>query len=252
MPPDPLLLIRKAKAEKKKAPLALSCASDALPPLELPQRCFPPPAVPLATMPSSAQYFPDFVSETDEETLLQHILNAPTSRWSPGNNRRTQNWGGKPGERKVAEELPVWLLQLTEALVRSGAWPADEPPPNHVIINDYETPGAGLTPHTDGPLYADRVATLSLMSNVVIELHRPEEASVKCEPETRLGRLLLRRRSLNVLSGDAYRCFHGIRWADSDTIDADVANLDLAGGDEAIGEEVRRARRVSIVFVCKL
>ena len=36
MPPDPLLLIRKAKAEKKKAPLALSCASDALPPLELP------------------------------------------------------------------------------------------------------------------------------------------------------------------------------------------------------------------------
>ena len=137
-------------------------------------------------------------------------------------------------------------------------------PPNHVIINEYD-PGAGLTPHTDGLLYACRVATLSLMSDVVMELHSPVEAAVRCEDETRLARLRLRRRSLNVLDGDAYRAFHGIRSTEQDVVsggrgeesaagaraDQGVANASAAGvaGERLV---VRRMRRVSIVFVSKL
>ena len=155
------------------------------------------------------------------------------------------------GERRVAEPLPDWLAFLTDALVRSGAWPVDDGigPPNHVIINEYAA-GAGLTPHTDGQLYAERVATLSLWSDVVMELHRPEDDAVKCEPGTRVARLLLRRRSLVVLNGEAYRLFHGIRWSEQDAIDGDsIANLLAARGE--IGESVQRQRRVSIVFVYK-
>ena len=245
--PDALALIRRAKAEAKAA-AAAPAQLPPLPPLEL--SVTPPHGVHLPSMPDRSCYFPSFVSERDEEILLQHILGAPAERWVPGNGRRTQNWGGRPGELKVAEALPSWLQQLVAALVQHGAWPADEAPPNHVIINDYE-PGAGLTPHTDGPLYAARVATLSLMSDVVIELHAPCDAAVTCEEGTRLGRLLLRRRSLNVLSGEAYRCFHGIPARDRDLVDPrTVVNFDVSGASD--GEEVQRVRRVSIVFVSKL
>ena len=98
---------------------------------------------------------------------------------------------------------------------------------------------------------ADCVAVLSLMADVVIELHQPVDAAVSCEPATRLGRMLLRRRSLNVLSGDAYRCYHGIPHAACDVVDSQtVVNMREAGG--ADGEELPRVRRVSIVFVAKL
>ena len=245
--PDALALIRRAKAEAKAKAAAPVPPPPPLPPLEL--RTVPPPAVRLPSMPDCSSYFPDFVSEVDEAILLQHILGAPPERWSPGNGRRTQNWGGRPGELRILENLPTWLQQLVAALVQHGAWPADEAPPNHVIINEYE-PGAGITPHTDGPLYADRVAVLSLMSDVVIELHEPCDAAVACEEGTRLGRLLLRRRSLNVLSGEAYRCFHGFPARGADLVDSTVANFAAARGVE--GETVARVQRVSIVFVSKL
>ena len=72
-----------------------------------------------------------------------------------------------------------------------------------------------------------------------------------CEETTQLCRLLLRRRSLNVLSGDAYRLFHGIRGGEFDELDTEtVANLAEANGQA--GERITRERRVSIVFVRKL
>ena len=249
MPPDALALIRRAKAEAKAA-AAPPPPSPPLPTLDLTAASTMTPPTPLSGLPERVYYCPHFVSEADEATLLQHILGATASRWTPGLGRRTQNWGGRPGEKQVAEQLPDWLHQLVDALMRSGAWPVDAPPPNHVIINDYETGREGLTPHTDGPLYTDCVAVLSLMADVVIELHRPVDAAVACEPVTRLGRMLLRRRSLNVLRGDAYRCYHGFPGAERDVVDDSIVNLREAGG--ADGEELRRMRRISVVFVAKL
>lgn len=271
MPPDALALIRRAKAEAKgerKAAAPAPSAVQEAAPLELCQLPSMPPA--FASLPTGVHYLPDFVSAADEGKLLQHILSeANASRWSPGTNgRRSQNYGGKPGQPEITEALPSWLQQLTEALMSSGAWPLSDDgvcaPPNHVIINEYD-PGAGLTPHTDGPLYAARVATLSLWSDVVMELHRPEPQAVRCEAPTRLARLLLRRCSLNVLDGDAYRLFHGIRAADADSVAAAIGGESF--GEETVmesvvnfreasvascGETVRRERRVSIVFVSKL
>lgn len=266
MPPDALALIRRAKKEAKEQEAASKrdggvVDHQPIPPLQLAARPIVP--APLLKQPcASVQYGPEFLSVEDEALLLRHILEGSAARWSAWNDngRRTQNWGGRPGERTVQEPFPEWLQSLTDALVASGAWPVDGDdgvddghtggPPNHVIINQY-TPGVGLTPHTDGPLYASRVATLSLWSDAVMELHAPVESAVLCEEGTRLCRLLLRRRCLNVLSGDAYRLFHGIRQVDADVLDAEtVANLAEAGGAE--GERVIRDQRISIVFVRKL
>ena len=272
MPPDALALIRRAKAEAKAKAQAAAPAEPAaapLPPLALQSVPPLPPAVAAPSLPSnSVHYVPDFISADDEILLLQHILGPSNAhRWSPGNGRRTQNYGGDPSVPELTEVLPSWLQQLNEALVRSGAWPLTATgvnlPPNHVIINEYIDGRTGLTPHTDGPLYAARVAVLSLMSDVVLELHRPCDEAVRCEAPTRLARMLLRRRSLNVLDAEAYHLFHGIRATEADTVMEESAvaaegerGEDVVNRREACvgpkGETISRNRRVSIVFVCKL
>ena len=221
-------------------------AVQAPPPLPLLERLpvsLPPP---LVGLPKSVLYVPDFLSSADEATLLEHVRLAPAERWTGGSGRRTQNYGGSPGDADVEERLPPWLQALVDALVRTGAWPA-EAPPNHVLINEF-SPGAGLTPHTDGPLYSPRVATLSLGSDVLLDLHEPP-ARPGAVPHLH-SQLLLRARSLNVMAADAYsRVWHGITSAPSHEITSLVANRQP--GDE-LGHVVERAYRVSIVFVHKL
>lgn len=62
--------------------------------------------------------------------------------------------------------------------------------------------------------------------------------------------MLLRRRSLNVISGEAYARWHGIAESATDYIDDRVANVAEAGA--AVGDVVTRGDRVSIVFVRKM
>lgn len=236
--PDLLAEARRRRKEAR-APKALgyAAASPALAQL-------PPIPPPLASLPPSVTYVPDFVCEADEELLLSHVRQAPQSRWSgsEGDGRRTQNYGGAPGSLQIAEGLPEWLAPLVKAVVESGVW-GDTPPPNHVLVNVFQ-PGSGLVPHTDGPLYAGpRVATLSLGSDVFLDLHEPHVAAPHAS-------LLLRRRSLNVISAEAYHQFHGIAERASDVVNGTVANAEAAGATP--GECVPRAPRVSIVFVSKL
>jgi hypothetical protein len=66
--------------------------------------------------------------------------------------------------------LPPPLAEIARELVKLNVFPPSSscPPPNHVLLNEYQ-PGQGILPHTDGPLYEHRTATLSLGSDVVIE-----------------------------------------------------------------------------------
>jgi len=69
----------------------------------------------------------------------------------------------------VEYELPPILQRLSSTLVAIGAFPPCQPP-NHVLINEYQ-PGEGIMPHTDGPAYESRTATISLGgSDVVFKL----------------------------------------------------------------------------------
>ena len=68
---------------------------------------------------------------------------------------------------KSSQPLPPPLDEIARELVKRHIFPSSSPP-NHVLLNEYQ-PGQGILPHTDGPLYHDRTATLSLNSDVVIE-----------------------------------------------------------------------------------
>jgi len=169
---DPLAEARRRRKEERSQK---ALGFSAPPPKLLHVPTLPPPLPP--PLPPSAWYVPGFIDAEDEECLLMHVRQAPTSRWSGavGDGRRTQNYGGAPGSLAVAEGLPEWLAPLVRAVVDSGAW-GDVPPPNHILVNIFR-PGAGLVPHTDGPLYAGpRVATLSLGSDVVLQVRGPSSA----------------------------------------------------------------------------
>jgi hypothetical protein len=89
---------------------------------------------------------------------------------------KTMNFGKRrvcmfgEGEGDCDGSLPPPLREIAEELVSSGVFPPVTPP-NHVLLNEYQ-PGQGILPHTDGPLYESRTATLSLSSNVVIEFSK--------------------------------------------------------------------------------
>jgi 2OG-Fe(II) oxygenase superfamily len=75
-----------------------------------------------------------------------------------------------PNSKAIApppRPLPPPLDELAQELVDRGVF-APETPPNHVLLNEYQ-PGQGIMPHTDGPVYYSRTATLSLCSSVVME-----------------------------------------------------------------------------------
>ncbi|KAI3826582.1 hypothetical protein L1987_00630 [Smallanthus sonchifolius] len=112
-------------------------------------------------------YIPDFISDSDQNLLLNHIYTAPVSKWKVLKNRRLQNWGGIVHEKGLLpQDLPPWLTKITEKISdESSLFPSAI---NHVLINEY-LPNQGIMPHQDGPAYFPVVAILSLGSPVVMD-----------------------------------------------------------------------------------
>lgn len=92
-------------------------------------------------------------------------------------------------------------------------------PTNHVLVNEYQ-PGQGIMPHTDGPLYAPTIATISLQSHTIIDFYHAQGESAHCS-------LLLLPRSLFLVQGALYQDLHGIAEATADTLSPAIANLSL-------------------------
>ncbi|KAF5822954.1 putative oxoglutarate/iron-dependent dioxygenase, alpha-ketoglutarate-dependent dioxygenase AlkB [Helianthus annuus] len=112
-------------------------------------------------------YIPDFISDFDQNLLLNHIYAAPVSKWKVLKNRRLQNWGGIVHEKGLLpQDLPPWLTKITEKIRDvSSLFPSAI---NHVLINEY-LPNQGIMPHQDGPAYYPVVAILSIGSPVVMD-----------------------------------------------------------------------------------
>ncbi|KAJ9558851.1 hypothetical protein OSB04_013465 [Centaurea solstitialis] len=112
-------------------------------------------------------YIPDFISDSDQKLLLNHIYTAPVSKWKSLKNRRLQNWGGIVHEKGLLpQNLPPWLTKITKRInEESCLYPSAI---NHVLINEY-LPNQGIMPHQDGPAYFPVVAILSLGSPVVMD-----------------------------------------------------------------------------------
>jgi alkylated DNA repair protein alkB family protein 6 len=102
---------------------------------------------------AGGQFFiANWISQEEEQILLQQIDQAPKPKWTNLRGRRLQNWGGIPGGKQdgngvmLEEPIPSWLSvlcnRLHETLQKSGE-PLFFKPPNHVLINEY-LPGQGI------------------------------------------------------------------------------------------------------------
>ncbi|XP_021773031.1 alpha-ketoglutarate-dependent dioxygenase alkB homolog 6-like [Chenopodium quinoa] len=111
-------------------------------------------------------YIPEFINDSEQTQLLNHIYQAPISKWKTLKNRRLQNWGGVVHEKGlISQDLPPWLTKITQRIHEElGIFPAA---PNHVLINEYQ-PDQGIMPHQDGPAYFPAASILSLKSPVVM------------------------------------------------------------------------------------
>ena len=99
---------------------------------------------------------------TEEEDLLAHDGTWPRLTHA---RRRVAVFDG------TLRPLPPLLRRLARTLVAAGAFPPASPP-NHVLVNEYR-PGEGILPHTDGPAYESRTATISLGGSDVVFALRP-------------------------------------------------------------------------------
>ncbi|MDP1159490.1 hypothetical protein, partial [Klebsiella variicola] len=88
---------------------------------------------------------PDFITDIEQEQLLNNIYQAPVSKWKSLKNRRLQNWGGVVHEKGLLpQDLPSWLKRITERIFdKTYLFPSTI---NHVLINEY-LPNQGIMPH---------------------------------------------------------------------------------------------------------
>ncbi|XP_063059030.1 alpha-ketoglutarate-dependent dioxygenase alkB homolog 6 [Engraulis encrasicolus] len=196
-------------------------------------------------------YVPDFITEAEEQYILQEVYKAPKPKWTQLSGRRLQNWGGLPHPKgMLAEKLPDWLLKYSNRISALGAFAGKAA--NHVLVNEYK-PGEGIMPHVDGPLYHPTVTTISLGSHTLLDFYKPISQSEGDEPQTEADRflfsLLVQRRSLLVLQDDMYKhLLHGIQNAHQDTLTDRVVNLSSSTEDARLGDTLSRDTRVSLTI----
>ncbi|KAL3461519.1 hypothetical protein BJX64DRAFT_157828 [Aspergillus heterothallicus] len=134
-----------------------------------------------------AFYIADFISQDEEERLLQKIAAAPLPTWKHLSHRRLQTHPSPLTNNNtlLASPLPSWLVSpvITPHFDHLALF-AGSPhkAPNHVLINEY-TPGQGIMPHEDGTAYYPLVATVSLGGNIVLDLYEKRKEE-KDEDET--------------------------------------------------------------------
>ena len=196
-------------------------------------------------------YVPRIVSAAEEFRILESIAFAGSNRidvWKQLKRRRLQTWGksidGSIGKDKP---LPHWLQDISDELVRLLLFEKSNAP-NHVLINEYKF-NEGILHHTDGPIYHDLVAILSLGSPCLMTFrHKLESYEVGQCSDRDVFSVVLEPRSLLIFSDSIYSTFmHGI--ADGVTSEmvgstAPCLNMHLAGVEE--GHKVSVASEVYI------
>ena len=141
----------------------------------------------------------NFISAAEEAVLLQSVNAEP---WSSALRRRTQHYGFEYDYRTRQlparlGPLPDWSSVLVERMVEREIY-ANATPPNQLIVNEY-VPGQGISAHTDSPVFASPIVSVSLGSVVVMDFSLPASAGAPAKTVN----LVLPRRSAIVLSGEA-------------------------------------------------
>lgn len=221
------------------------------------------------TVIDSVFYAPNFLPSINQRDILTWLTSLPEHSQHHACNGIRQSereeslqhngkWTRlKHAKRKVALfdgtlcNFPPNLQSLSNILVHVGAFPSSHPP-NHVLVNEYQ-PGEGIMPHTDGPAYESRTATISLGgSDVIFKLwpRLDDNTATSPQPETNripsLEVILHGNGSLILFTNDAYlhHC-HEI----SEGILEEVTSSDGVCGNDLIGGTlVTRGHRISLTF----
>ena len=152
--------------------------------------------------PPGSRYEPDFVSESEQDTLVSFLETLPLKpfefRGFRG-NRRVAAFGFRYDYSRRAVEpaspLPADLLSLRD---RAAGWVGQDPAKFcQILVNEY-TPGAPIGWHADKPQF-DQVLGVSLLAAANLRLRRSraigwERHWVRLEP-----------RSIYLLSGEVRR-----------------------------------------------
>ncbi|WWD22122.1 hypothetical protein CI109_106611 [Kwoniella shandongensis] len=150
-------------------------------------------------IPPAAYYIPDFITEEEEAYLLRKVAESPQPKWKKvGSGRRLQYWGGTMSKNGVLlpEPLPEFLTAFPDIILRIESFlsAAIEDKSdvkgkqkaldiNQVLVNEYE-PGQGISPHEDGPAFQPLVATISLGSHTVLDIHHYLSTTAPSPPMT--------------------------------------------------------------------
>ena len=202
----------------------------------------------VSKMIDAVYYIPRFLS--DQTGLLQWLEalpENPTPRSALPVASAQGRWTTMTyGKRRVAlfiKPLPPPLQQLADIFVKRGIFPQSETP-NHVLVNEYQA-GQGILPHTDGPAYVARTATLSIGNSDVlfkfVPRLRTEDIGRVCVDTTEEV-LLEGDGSLVVFSHDAYSNYtHGIEDCTTEVASDKCVNAKT-------GTVVQRGQRISLTF----
>ncbi|KAL0931734.1 ALKBH6 protein (calpain) [Colletotrichum truncatum] len=210
--------------------------------------------VKITQLPSSAFYIAGFISEEEEQLILQKIADAPKPRWKQLTHRRLQTWPSDLVQNKLIDSpLPQWLqepvvsriLSLPRTTGPDSSHLFAESPhhrPNHVLINEY--------PPGDGAAYHPVVCTVSLGASLCLNLYQSREDGA-LDPEP-VWRILQEPRSLLITTDNLYTDYlHGIADTDEDVeLSAEtIVNWDLLRSKDefAAGRNVR-ATRTSLTY----
>ncbi|CAK7274111.1 hypothetical protein SEPCBS119000_006002 [Sporothrix epigloea] len=220
------------------------------------------------SLPATAFYISDFITEEEEEHLLQRVKDAPKPRWKQLSHRRLQSWPSDLLRDKLLDApLPSWLVEpvITRLLSipvhppTEGATEHGRPEnifsvsphrrPNHVLINEYP-PGVGIMPHKDGSAYHPVVCTVSLGASLCLNIYKNNDSGT-LHPEP-VARILQEPRSLLIITDTMYTDFlHGIADIEQDVglTASTVANWDLLRSKELfVSGQNPRQTRVSLTY----
>jgi len=210
-------------------------------------------------------YARNFIGAKDAVALERALLREPAAWWTAtSNGRRVMNVGGGSPSTLFMDgdetREPGYVSRLRALLVHRRVFTHA---PNHVLVNEYVS-DAGILAHSDGDVYADDVAIITLRGGALIEFwpatgdtisegqddDHEHDGTRRVSPRPVVS-VYLEPRSVLMYSGDAYRLRHGIRRNDSDVITDACVNASDAG--VRVGDVVKRnpAGRVSVVFVRK-
>eukprot|EP00927_Polykrikos_kofoidii_P075017 TRINITY_DN71076_c0_g1_i1.p1 TRINITY_DN71076_c0_g1~~TRINITY_DN71076_c0_g1_i1.p1 ORF type:complete len:484 (-),score=69.49 TRINITY_DN71076_c0_g1_i1:67-1494(-) len=209
-------------------------------------------------------YIPNWIDSVQERELIRHA-DVELNGWEKMTTRSTQEWGA--GDRCVCgrgltrDPLPKAHQHVADVLHQVGIFDGALYPMNSVRLNSY-LPGQGIHPHCDGPVYYPKVGILSLNSPCIFSFYPRSgtEDCMKWDPANNVPAgfregdrpkmsVLLEPRSLVVFGRDAFwHHRHGIADHPIEKVTEQVCNLGFLESPMRVGDEIKRARRVSLTM----